>query len=114
MLNLQISQVTIKPQKTWLSKILPNVQELLETIPFNSLVSEEDELKLQQDFKEIMCELKTVEVENKQKEKSIINYKNVNSIPTYKKAFRFTIQMFMNQFFTDVTNATSASLVKLC
>ena len=43
--NPQISQVTIKPQKNWLSKSLPNLKELLETIPLNCLLSEEDELK---------------------------------------------------------------------
>ena len=49
-------------------KSLPNLEELREAIPSNCLVSEEDDLKSRQDFKEIMCELKSVKVENQQEE----------------------------------------------
>ena len=52
----QISQITITPHESWLSKSLPNLEELLETIPSNCLVFEEDDLKLRKDFKEIRCE----------------------------------------------------------
>ena len=64
--NPQTLQVTIQPQESWLSKSLPNLADLLATIPITNLVSKEDELKSQQDFKVIMCEVKTVKVQKKQ------------------------------------------------
>ena len=43
--NQQFLQIPIQPQEGWLSKSLPNLEDLLATIPLNNLVSKEDELK---------------------------------------------------------------------
>ena len=61
---LQKYQVTIQPQKNWLTKRLPNLGELLATIPISSLVSKEDELQSQQDFNDIRFKVKKIKVEN--------------------------------------------------
>ena len=56
-----ITQKTnVIPQESWLAKSLPNLKELLETIPVNTLVSEEDELELKQDFQDIMYKVRYV------------------------------------------------------
>ena len=73
--NQKTSQVTIQPQKGWWSKSLPNLEDLLSTIPLCSLVSEEDELKSQQDFKYIMFEVKLVKVQNQHEEKTTLKCK---------------------------------------
>ena len=51
------------PQKNWLTKSLPNLEDFLATIPSNSLVSREEELESENDFEDIMCEVKNVKVD---------------------------------------------------
>ena len=46
-----------------MTKSLPNLEDLLATVPSNLLVSEEDELESMKDFEDIMLEFKRVEVQ---------------------------------------------------
>ena len=62
----QGKQVTIQPHENWLSKSLPNLEDLLSTIPSSMLVSKDDEKKLQEDFINIMHEIKTIKVDDYQ------------------------------------------------
>ena len=48
------------PHEGWLSKSLPNLKDMLATIPLDILVSEEDQYVSKRDFEEIMCEVKQV------------------------------------------------------
>ena len=66
-------KVQVVPQEDWLSKSLPNLNDLLSTIPANILVSKEDELESQKDFKDIMYNLKNTKIQNDIDKKSTIN-----------------------------------------
>ena len=96
--NPKISQVTIQPQKGWLSKSLPNLEDLLSTIPLSSLVSEEDELKSQQDFKDIMFEVKSVKVQNQHKEKTTLKCKQCKFNTTSLESLSIHIQNIHEPF----------------
>ena len=61
-----LHKVQVIPQESWLSKSLPNLEDLLATIPSNILVSEEEELESQKEFKDIMNEVKNVKVQTYQ------------------------------------------------
>ena len=51
------------PQKNWLTQSLPNLEDCLANIPANFLVSKEQEIESQEDFKNIMFEIKNVKTE---------------------------------------------------
>ena len=53
----------VVPQDCWLSRSVPNIEDMLATIPLNSLVSKEEELESKKDFEDIMCEVKKIHVE---------------------------------------------------
>ena len=48
------------PHEGWLSKSLPNLKDMLATIPLDILVSEEDQNVSKRDFEDIMCEVRKV------------------------------------------------------
>ena len=66
-------KVQVIPQEVWLSKSLPNLEDLLATIPQNILVSQEEELASQKDFENIMYEVKRAEVHEEINQKHILN-----------------------------------------
>ena len=48
------------PQTKWLTQSLPNLEDLLSTIPSNISVTKEEELESKEDFNEIMLQVKNV------------------------------------------------------
>ena len=66
-------KIQVVPEEEWLSKSLPNLADLLATIPANTLVSKDDEIYLQKDYEQIMCELKEVKVEINTNQSPTIN-----------------------------------------
>ena len=63
-------KIQVIPQEVWLSKSLPNLEELLATVPSHILVSKEDELESKKDFEDIMFDLKKVKVQTSDTKKS--------------------------------------------
>ena len=55
-----MKKVQVIPQESWLAKSRPNLEELLATIPLDTLVSKKEELESQQEFKDIMSEVNNV------------------------------------------------------
>ena len=55
---------SVKPEKDWLKRSLPNLGEMLETIPKNLLVSKEDESKSEYEFMEIINNVKNTQCES--------------------------------------------------
>ena len=66
-------KVQVFPQENWLSKSLPNLKELLATIPVHTLVSKEDELESKKEFDDIMCKFKDLKVQSAIDKKSTLN-----------------------------------------
>ena len=58
--GLNIQKTKVIQQDSWLNKSLPNLQELLETIPLDTLMSEKDVLELKKDFQDKIYEVKNV------------------------------------------------------
>ena len=55
-----IQKTNVTREDSWLTKSLPNLQELLEIIPFDTLMSEENVLELKKDFQDEIYEVKNV------------------------------------------------------
>ena len=70
-----MSKIQVIPQENWLAKSLPNLEELLETIPLNTLVTKKDELELQLEFQEIMCEVNNIKSKIEEEVKPIFKCK---------------------------------------
>ena len=68
-----MNKLQVIPQEAWLSKSLPNLEDLLATIPANILVSKEEELDSKKDFENIMCEVRNVKVQAKTNKNNSIN-----------------------------------------
>ena len=90
--NPKSLQITIQPQEGWLSKSLPNLEDLLATIPSNKLVSKEDEMKSQEDFKDIMCKVKTVKVINHHEIKSTLKCKKCKFNTISKESLKIHVK----------------------
>ena len=63
-------KIQVIPQEVWLSKSLPNLEDLLATVPSHILVSKEEELESKKDFEDIMFDLKKVKVQTSETKKS--------------------------------------------
>ena len=66
-------KLQVIPQEGWLSRSLPNLEDLLTNIPSNILISKEDELESKKDFEDIMCEFKNVQVEMPEAKNQTLN-----------------------------------------
>ena len=94
-----------------MSKSLPNLEDLLGTVPSNLLVSTEDELESKKDFEDIMFELKKIKFKFQKPRIQHIFVTSVNSIFSLKRACKSTLKMFMNSLSTSVNNVQYVSLV---